>query len=91
MEEERIMKGRSGTYLSHEIHRRLAQFAIEIVPLDEPDAVFARDSAFHLDGAFHHPMDDLFGRCALALVEHDEGFFGHRGSSAFMQLIERGL
>jgi hypothetical protein len=38
---------------------------VEIVALDKADSVFACDSAFHLDGALNHSVDDVFGDLPL--------------------------
>ena len=46
----------------------------EIVALDEADAVFAGDCAFHLDGALDHSVHDVFGDLPLRLVEEEDCF-----------------
>ena len=46
----------------------------EIVALDEADAVFAGDCAFHLDGSLDHSVHDVFGDLPLRLVEEEDCF-----------------
>lgn len=46
----------------------------QIVPLDESDAVFACDGAFHFYCVHDHAMHDFFGEVFLFLVEEDDCF-----------------
>jgi hypothetical protein len=46
----------------------------QIVPLDESDAVFACDGAFHFYCVHDHAMDDFFGEVFLFLIEEDDCF-----------------
>lgn len=48
----------------------------QVIPLDEANTVLASDSPFHLNSALHHPVDDVFGRLALGLVEEEDCWLG---------------
>ena len=59
---------------SHSINGRLSNFMVQIVSLDETDAMFSGDGTLHLDGALHHSVDDIFGDLSLRFVEEDDRF-----------------
>ena len=42
---------------------------IQVISLDDADAVFARDRAFHLHRPLDHPVDQVVGHMPFLLVE----------------------
>lgn len=61
------------TYSSHGVYCCLADFVFKVVSLDEPNAMFAGDGSFHLDGALDHAVDYALCHFSLLIVEKDDG------------------
>ena len=46
----------------------------QIIPFDESDAMFAGNSALHLDGVYDHAMHDFLSESFLFVAEEDNCF-----------------
>ena len=52
----------------HCINRARPQLMLQIIALDQANAMLARRRTFELDGALDHVVDDVFGFCVLGLL-----------------------
>lgn len=48
---------------------------IQIIPLHKPNTMLARDSTFHLNGGFHHTVDEGFSLDSLTIVVKENSYF----------------
>lgn len=59
-------------YLSHQVHRRLANLSFQEVSFDQANAVLSRYCAVHVNGPLDHVVHQLFDGGLLLLVVKDE-------------------
>ena len=62
------------TYPAHRINRRLSQFMIKVVSLDETDAMLSCHGTLHFHSTFDHPMDYTFGNAPLTVTKQENRY-----------------
>lgn len=58
----------------HGINRGHAQLMVQVVTLDDANAMLTGGSSFHLNGALDHTVDDTICSGMLAVIVEENGF-----------------